>query len=404
MIIVYEKIIFNMIAFFLFIFMFFKMIYKNDTNYIGILILQAIGISINFIEIMTGFYDNLFCKILMYTFGIIIPICILIMESKKHNYSESVSKLKAKFYLLVQDEKDAIDELIKLVTKYPESYIGHKMLAEIYEKQGGMRKATDEYVKAIDCNKKDFDSYYKVAFLINELGKKEEAQVMLKNLLNKKPDYVKASNLLGEILCEQEKYKEAINVYREGLKHNPNDYDLYFNLGIAYTRLNDFQNAKTCYEKAANINHEQYYVQYNLGQISLIYSDIETAEKYFTECLFSNELEPRAYFELSKIYMLKGEKDKSIIFANKAIETDNSFKKKVLEEPILIPIKPYIVVNKEHQEEQEKKKMSEKIESNIEYLEKTYRVVENLNIREIGKQTRQKQMKKENEKTIENKI
>jgi tetratricopeptide (TPR) repeat protein len=380
------------------------MIYKNDTNYIGILILQAIGISINFIEIMTGFYDNLFCKILMYTFGIIIPICILIMESKKHNYSESVSKLKAKFYLLVQDEKDAIDELIKLVTKYPESYIGHKMLAEIYEKQGGMRKATDEYVKAIDCNKKDFDSYYKVAFLINELGKKEEAQVMLKNLLNKKPDYVKASNLLGEILCEQEKYKEAINVYREGLKHNPNDYDLYFNLGIAYTRLNDFQNAKTCYEKAANINHEQYYVQYNLGQISLIYSDIETAEKYFTECLFSNELEPRAYFELSKIYMLKGEKDKSIIFANKAIETDNSFKKKVLEEPILIPIKPYIVVNKEHQEEQEKKKMSEKIESNIEYLEKTYRVVENLNIREIGKQTRQKQMKKENEKTIENKI
>ena len=145
-------------------------------------------------------------------------------------------------------------------------------------------------------------------------------------------------------------------------------------------------------------------MQYNLGQISLIYSDIETAEKYFTECLFSNELEPRAYFELSKIYMLKGEKDKSIIFANKAIETDISFKKKVLEEPILIPIKPYIVVNKEHQEKQEKKKMSEKIESNIEYLEKTYRVVENLNIREIGKQTRQKQMKKENEKTIENKI
>lgn len=37
-----EKILFNVIAFFLFIFIFIKMIYKNDTNYIAISILQAI--------------------------------------------------------------------------------------------------------------------------------------------------------------------------------------------------------------------------------------------------------------------------------------------------------------------------------------------------------------------------
>lgn len=399
--IIAEKILFNVIAFFLFIFIFIKMIYKNDTNYVAISILQAIGIAINFIEILTMMYANIFVRIIMYIFAIIIPVLILILENRGYNFSENLSKFQAKFYLCFKDSKDAKDILIKLVTKYPDSYIGHKMLAEIYEKEGGMRKAIDEYVKAIDCNKKDYDSYYKVASLLNDLGKKEESVTMLENLLDKKPEYSMASNLLGEILCEQEKFKEAINIYMEALKYNPGDYDLYYNMGIAYTRLNDFQNAKICYEKAANLNHELYAAKYNLGQIALIYRDIEAAEKYFTECLYSDELEPNAYFELSKIYMLKGEREKAISFVNKAIEIDISFKKKAFEEPILIPIKAYIVVPKEEEVKQQKKRnISNKVKSNIEHLEKTYHIVENLNLRELGKETRLKRIQRENEKIL----
>lgn len=396
-----EKILFNVIAFFLFIFMFFKMIHKNDTNYIALLILQAIGITINFIEIVIGAYTNFIWRIIMYVLAVVIPILILVLEHRGHNFSENMSKAKAKFYLFLKDNKDAKDALIKLVTKYPESYIGHKMLAEIYEKEGGMRKAIDEYVKAIDCQKKDYDSYYKVAFLLNDLGQQEESVTMLENLLKKKPDYCNASNLLGEILCEQEKFKEAINVYMEALRYHPEEYDLYYNLGIAYTRLNDFQNAKICYEKAANLNHDLYAAKYNLGQIALIYRDMEAAERYFTECLYEESLEPRAYFELSKIYMLKGEKEKAITFVNKAIELDISFKKKAYEEPILIPIKAYIVVPKEEEvKAQTKRTLSKKLKRNIEYLEKTYYVVENLNLKELGRETKLRQMKRENEKTL----
>lgn len=352
-------------------------------------------------EIITGLYANAIVRIIMYLLAIILPIFVLIMESRGHNFSENISKWKAKFYLSFKDNKDAKDVLIKMVTKYEDSYIGHKMLAEIYEKEGGMRKAIDEYVKAIDCNKKDYDSYYKVAELLNDLGKKDESVTMLENLLNKKPEYSMASNLLGEILCEQEKFKEAINIYMEALRYSPGNYDLYYNLGIAYTRLNDFQNAKICYEKAANVNHELYAAKYNLGQIALIYRDMEAAEKYFTECLYSDELEPRAYFELAKIYMLKGEREKAITFVNKSIEIDISFKKKADEEPIFIPIKAYIVVPKEQEaKEQKKRTLSKKVKKNIEYLEKTYYVVENLNLKELGKETKLRRMQRENEKIL----
>ena len=331
-------------------------------------------------------YANIILRIIMYIFAIGLPIYIIVAENRGKNYSEIISELKVKFYLLFNDDKDAVNELIELVTKYPESYRGHRKLAEIYEKQGGMRKAIDEYVKAIDCKKDDYDAYYKVAFLLYDLGQKDESSTMLNTLLKNKPDDTKAAFLLGEILCEQEKFKEALNVYTLALKYDQNDYELYYSMGIAYTRLNDFQNAKTCYEKAAEINHEFYYAKYSLGQIALIYRDIETAEKYFTECIYSEDLEAMAYFELSKICVLKGEKDKAITFANKAIEIDITFKRKVDEEPILIPIKAYISIPQEGLRE-ERKKLKDKYKINIDYLEKTYHVVENLNLKELGKQT-----------------
>ncbi len=47
-----EKLIFNMLAFSLFIIIFAKLIKRNDTNYIIILGIEVLGIAINFIEII----------------------------------------------------------------------------------------------------------------------------------------------------------------------------------------------------------------------------------------------------------------------------------------------------------------------------------------------------------------
>ena len=99
-----------------------------------------------------------------------------------------------------------------------------------------MRKAIDEYVQAIDLNKQDYDSYYKVAELLNGLDKKDEAAQMLFNLLIKNQNIIK-HRILGDILIDKEMYKEAVNVYQDALKYNPYSYDLNYNLGMAYTML-----------------------------------------------------------------------------------------------------------------------------------------------------------------------
>lgn len=359
-----EKIIFNLLAFSLFIIIFFKIIRKNDTNYISLLILQAIGITISFIEISIAIDANLVFKTIRYVLSILLPVFIIIMELKGINFSEILSVIGAKFLFAIGDTKAAKAILVKLVTKYPNSYLGHQNLGKIYEYEGGMRRAIDEYVAAVDIKKNDYDSYYKIANLLNELGKKDEAIEMLQNLVKNKPDYYEGSCLLGELLCDQERFKEAANVYEAALKFRPEDFELYYNLGIVYTRLNDFAIAKQMYERAAEINHRLYGAHYSLGQIALIQQDLETAQECFEKSLY-DELEAMSYYQLAKVCALKGEKDKAINFINKAIELEPSLLKLAVKERAFKEIREHITVSvKMGPEEDEQGESEEEKEEN----------------------------------------
>ena len=49
-----EQLIFTVISFAIFVYMFFRMIQHNDTTYVIVLVLEAIGIALNFLEVLFG--------------------------------------------------------------------------------------------------------------------------------------------------------------------------------------------------------------------------------------------------------------------------------------------------------------------------------------------------------------
>ncbi len=383
-----EQLIFTVISLAIFVYTFFKMIRKNDTSYVIILILEAIGIALNFIEFAFTIKLNMVLDIAKYVLSILLPIIAIILETRGINLFELINITKAKFYLAIGNDKRAKEALIKLITKMPNSYKGHKLLAELYEKEGGMRKAIDEYVQAIDINKKDYNSYYKVAELLDNLGKKDEAAEMLFNLLNIKPDMYKATVLLGDILIEKERYKDAANIYQEALRFNPMSYDLNYNLGIVYTMLNDFQNAKICYEKAAEINSLAYNCKYALAEIALIYKDLEEAERRFLEAIEEEELSADGYFELAKIYLIKGDKDTAIKYTNTAIDINSKrIVEKVKKDTIFIPIMARISIpfNLENRLNEDEKvaELQEKDVKAKEHLEEMVDITRHLSYNDI---------------------
>ena len=364
-----EQLIFTFISFAIFVYMFFRMIKNNDTSYVFVLVIEAIGITLNFAEVLFGIKLNLLFMILKYIFAILFPITIIILEKKYVPLFEMINVMKSNIYIFFGDTKKAKQALISILDKNQNSYQAHRLLAEIYEKEGGMRKAIDEYVQAVDLNKQDYDSYYKVA-----------------ELLNKKPEMYEASILLGEILINSEMYKEAVNVYQEALRYNPISYDLNYNLGIAYTMLNDFQNAKICYEKAAEINTLAYNAKYSLAEIALIYKDLEEAEKRFLEAIEEEELSADGYYELSKIQLIKGEKDTAIKYVNLAIDINSKkIVEKVKKDPIFIPIMARISIpfNLENQILEKEGKLQQKDVKSKEHLEEMAEITRHLSYNDI---------------------
>ena len=384
-----EQFIFVVFSFAIFVYMFFKMIKNNDTSYVVILILEALGIALNFAEVLFNIQLNMLMSILKYIFSIILPLIIIIMEMRDYNLIELINLTKARFYLMIGNDKKAKQALINLVTKRPECYQAHLLLAQVYEKEGGMRKAIDEYVQSVDLNKKDYDSYYKVTELLSNLDRKEEASEMLVNLLDKKPDMLQASLLLGDILIDKEMYKEAVNVYQEALKYHPTSYELNYDLGIAYTLLNDFQSAKMYYEKAAEFNSLLYNAKYSLAEIALIYKELEEAERRFLEVIDDEELSADAYFELAKISLIKGEKETAIHYINTAIDINpKKIAEKVRNDVAFIPIiaKISIPFNLEEEPEQENKnpkKLTKKEKKAKEHLENMFEITRNLSYQDI---------------------
>lgn len=315
---------------------------------------------------------------LLITFALIIVIVVIafiIIANKR--IIEKIKILILKMLIAFHKDEEARKYALKSVDTYPKSFIAHKLLAEIYEKEGKLNIALDEYIRAADLNENELGIHYKVAELLNKTEKNDEAIIMLQDLLKIKPDYTEASKLLGNILYDEERFKESISVLYEALKYNPIDYDLYYSIGMAFTRLNDFQKAKEFYEKAATLNTYLYNGQYNLALIAMIQGELDEAEDYFEQALQQEDIESVAYFYLAQIAMLKGNKDKAITYLNIALELDKEdIENRIKEQPLFIEIQEKLVIPNESRKI--KITLSKREQQNNKHLEEMFSLVDSL--------------------------
>ena len=72
----------------------------------------------------------------------------------------------------------------------------------------------------------------------------------------------------AEILIEQNRFREAIDVYSEIILVEPDDEAAYTNLGHAYMILGDFERAKDAFQNALHINPDNETALLGLQKIS----------------------------------------------------------------------------------------------------------------------------------------
>lgn len=369
-----EKLIFNLFAFTFFILMFLNLIRKNDTNYTYILAMQALGIFVNFLELMFEIKLAIAVKILIYILSIVLPIVVIVIEYKRNiSITELINIIKAEICIRTDKYQQAERYLINITNRYPRNKQAHEKLGILYEKENKIEEAIREFEISIneEYNEK---IYIKIGSLYEKNKKHEQAKTIFEEIIKENPESYEASMKLADVLYNMNEFKYAIQIYNTILKYYPNDYDIYYALGMTYTMLNDFQKAKENYNKAAQINSLSYHAKYSLGQLSLICEDLDEAIQYFEECLDAEEVDAKAYYYLARIAIIKGEREKAINYSNVAIEIDDRLYDKIQKDNIFITIRDKI--NKpDRTKKVERKEASIKEQQVEEHLEKMTKIV-----------------------------
>lgn len=282
-------------------------------NIVGIIIMPLIYVKTNKIYMAS--------RIISLILGIILPIVIITIEYlTKVSYDEKIILYIAEFYEFTKNRKKAKDIIVKYLEKYDDSYLLHKKLATIYEKEGGTRKAIDEYVEAVSIKGTDYESYFRVIELLEYLDKKDEAITLIERLLKVYKRYPKAYIMYANLILEKGNLKEVAKIYEEGLSYNKESKEIMYNLASIYVRLNEYSLAKKNLESIFKLDKKSYIVCLNLAQISMIEREYSEAKMYLDIAKKEKEIEDIVYYEIAKINVLERKEEEAISNLNKALE------------------------------------------------------------------------------------
>ncbi|MBN2377822.1 MAG: sulfatase-like hydrolase/transferase [Sedimentisphaerales bacterium] len=183
---------------------------------------------------------------------------------------------------------EAVTYFEKAVQAKPDDYMTHGNLALVLNQLGKYAPAEKHYREVLRLHPGDADAHANLAVALVMQDRRDEAVLHYKEALIIRPNDVQTCINLGKVLAQQKKLDQAfaywnqalqllpaqdqnhvtlrdlmaqqlaaagkidqaVNYWKEALKWAPNHYGIYYNLGLAYSRLDQQDQAIAHWEKA----------------------------------------------------------------------------------------------------------------------------------------------------------
>lgn len=169
--------------------------------------------------------------------------------------------------------------------------------------KGDINSAIRYYRKAISLNPNMADAYSNIGAALMANKQYDEALSMLNKASELKPGDENIKKLISEIktietsskydkaleLHQQGNISEAIKLYQEALQTEPDNAEIYTNLGAAYQTNQNFDQALAMYKKAVELDATSTVALYYTGTAYHAKGDINQAISYYKKVL---EIDP----------------------------------------------------------------------------------------------------------------
>lgn len=170
------------------------------------------------------------------------------------------------------------------------------------ELEGDYAAAREAYEKAIVCDPTADEVAVKLAMLLMNIGKKEQAVAELEKIIARNSDNINYRSLLAGFYGAMDNNPEAIKTYLEILKIAPDDPHTLLMLGSLYARQHNYSQAIKVLEKLVDLDPDSFMAYTYLAKL---YHELRFFEKSFSayekalDLRWSNQLA----FELAGFYI-----------------------------------------------------------------------------------------------------
>ncbi len=253
----------------------------------------------------------------------------------KKNKNPIYFNIKGALLLMSDQNKLAIDPLLKAIKLAPEFPDPYANLGMVYHKIDQNEKAINYLNKAIDLNNDFIEAKYNLASIFFATRKFFEAIELLKNILLLDLKNTNAYILLGDAYNETNNVNEALKCHQEAVKLNLNANNLY-SLGYDYLYLGNIERAMDCFRPTLPSHIPSYLGLATHTDYQFNKSDIQYLTHYFHEGQ-DNEKKALCGFTLARI-LKKQKKFKDsfeiLIKANDLKKIDSLFDQKAFLEKV----------------------------------------------------------------------
>ncbi|MBR2526472.1 tetratricopeptide repeat protein [bacterium] len=292
--------------------------------------------------------------------------------TKKLAASPNSAELNANLGAILQKQKkyDAALTYYKAAeTIDPSSVTTRLNLGTLYQQKKDYNSALSAYNSIITLYPNNLEANLYRAQTLKELGEKEEAIKAFKKVLSIDPNQQVAKVEMFELmkdnmtpeqmlksfnnnaavdkssvsamydyakdLHKNKKYNEAISFYKEVLKHDANNPEIYANIALVYAEMQDFENAQKYLDGAKARFPKDEFIQttYNKVKELSFAKKYEEANKYFTNNEYQKALnlyltiypqQKDVLIAIAACYKGLNNIDKSIEYYKRAFEKDKN--------------------------------------------------------------------------------
>ena len=196
----------------------------------------------------------------------------------KKIHSKNPNNEKIQFNLAIMEQDQGLNNLAimsykKLIDKF-DNFNAQVNLYLLYLKNHHYTDAIKTIDKILEKKPKNNTFLLDKAYALLKLKSIENCKIICNSIFIEQPNYIKAINLFGQCLLEENKYKEAEEKFLEGISYEKNNIAILNSLAKLYFETWDLEKSEHYYLNALKYDPASYQTLNNIAGFGLEEADV----------------------------------------------------------------------------------------------------------------------------------